>query len=425
MGLSMGGSLALRLAEHHGDDITGIRRSCRRSSAQRATRSPPAALLLQMLVGSFPGIRDDIAKPGQDEGAYDRIPLKAAHSLSFLWKAIKADIAKVTQPLVLFRSAVDHVVEPSNAKFILANVSSTDIAEVILRDSFHVATLDYDAEVIVRDSIAFVRQADRLIMPESDLPEHEKRAWDAIVADLDQRVVDLGPQFPRDAAPPAHPPRLGRGRRFPGPARGSRRWRRGGRALRAPAAPSLPQALRHDQPVLLVGTGRRTTPGDRHQSAQLGALACRSRGRAHRGRLSPAGGRRDRGSRRAAAARRADRGVPRDDLHARGLVQHPPRLRDDALAGLGQQHLARAALEELHAQFVLELLHRRRQARLAHEAALRRAAEVAFLGDGDDVLQFRQGHGFVSSQRHRQCLSAVILTKYWPGSGVGSHTPFP
>ncbi len=156
MGLSMGGSLALRLAEHHGDDITGIVLVNPAVHSERLDRH--LLPLLQMLVGSFPGIRNDIAKPGQDEGAYDRIPLKAAHSLSFLWKAIKADIAKVTQPLVLFRSAVDHVVEPSNAKFILANVSSTDVAEVILRDSFHVATLDYDAEVIVRDSIAFVRR---------------------------------------------------------------------------------------------------------------------------------------------------------------------------------------------------------------------------------------------------------------------------
>jgi carboxylesterase len=58
----------------------------------------------------------------------------------------------------LFRSAVDHVVEPSNAAFILSHVASTDTEEVVLADSFHVATLDYDAEVIVRDSIAFVRR---------------------------------------------------------------------------------------------------------------------------------------------------------------------------------------------------------------------------------------------------------------------------
>ena len=39
----------------------------------------------------------------------------------------------------------------------------------------------------------------------SDLPEHEQRAWDAIVADLSGQI-DLGPEFPADrpsASPPA------------------------------------------------------------------------------------------------------------------------------------------------------------------------------------------------------------------------------
>jgi carboxylesterase len=156
MGLSMGGSLTLRLAEHHGSAITGIVLVNPAVHSERPDRH--LLPLLQRFIPSFPGISNDIAKPGQDEGAYDKIPLKAAYSLSFLWKAIKHDIAKVTQPMLLFRSAVDHVVEASNSEFILTHVSSKDAVEVVLPDSFHVATLDHDAEVIVRDSIAFVRR---------------------------------------------------------------------------------------------------------------------------------------------------------------------------------------------------------------------------------------------------------------------------
>lgn len=156
MGLSMGGSLTLRLAEEHGDDIRGIVLVNPAVHSERWDRH--LLPFLQRFVPSFPGISNDIAKPGQDEGAYDVIPLKAAHSLSFLWKQVKADIAKVTQPLLLFRSDQDHVVEPSNAAFILGHVSSDDATEVVLRDSYHVATLDHDAAVIERDSIAFVRR---------------------------------------------------------------------------------------------------------------------------------------------------------------------------------------------------------------------------------------------------------------------------
>lgn len=156
MGLSMGGTLSLRLAEEHGGAIRGL--VLVNPSVHTERRDRFLLPVVQHVVGSFPGISNDIAKPGQDEGAYDRTPLKAASSLAALWRMVKSDIAKVTQPLLLFRSAQDHVVEPSNAAFILANVSSAETEEVVLMDSYHVATLDHDAEVIVRDSIAFVRR---------------------------------------------------------------------------------------------------------------------------------------------------------------------------------------------------------------------------------------------------------------------------
>ncbi len=37
---------------------------------------------------------------------------------------------------------------------------------------------------------------------DSDLPEHEQRAWDAIVADLSGQI-DLGPEFPKERSLPA------------------------------------------------------------------------------------------------------------------------------------------------------------------------------------------------------------------------------
>lgn len=156
MGLSMGGTLTLRLAEQHGAEIAGIVLVNPSIHTERIDRF--ALPLVQRFVASFPGISNDIAKPGQDEVAYDRLPLKAAYSLSQLWSVTKAGIASITQPVLLFRSLNDHVVEPSNAAYILANVSSTDVTEVALPDSYHVATLDHDAPLIVRDSIAFVRR---------------------------------------------------------------------------------------------------------------------------------------------------------------------------------------------------------------------------------------------------------------------------
>ena len=155
MGLSMGGSLTLRLAEMKGDAIAGIVLVNPAVHSERPDRF--ALPIIKHVIGSFPGISNDIKKPDQDEGAYDRIPLKAAHSLTHLWSAVKTDIAAIDQPLLLFRSAEDHVVEASNAAWILSHVSSTDVREIVLMDSFHVATLDNDAELIHRESLDFLR----------------------------------------------------------------------------------------------------------------------------------------------------------------------------------------------------------------------------------------------------------------------------
>lgn len=156
MGLSMGGSLTLRLAERHGSAITGVVLV----NPAVHTERPDRFLLpvIKHVLGSFPGISNDIAKPGVDEGAYPKIPLKAAASMQHMWKVIKSDIEHVTQPLLLFRSAVDHVVEASNGAWIMQHVRSADRTEVVLERSYHVATLDYDAQVIEDGSIDFVRR---------------------------------------------------------------------------------------------------------------------------------------------------------------------------------------------------------------------------------------------------------------------------
>jgi carboxylesterase len=153
-GLSMGGCLVLRLAEQHGADISGVIlvNPSVRTDDKRLVILP----VLQRLVPSFPGISNDIKKSGVDEGAYSRMPLRALHSLSQLWTVTRADLAKITQPVLLFRSTVDHVVEPSSGRAILAAISSRDVTETLLEDSYHVATLDNDAPRIFADTTTFI-----------------------------------------------------------------------------------------------------------------------------------------------------------------------------------------------------------------------------------------------------------------------------
>src|SRR3954451_18275757 len=156
IGLSMGGTLALRLAEEHGDAVSGLVLV----NPSLLTKRPDRFLLpaLRLVAPSWKGIASDIKKPGSVELAYDRIPMKAAYALSKLWVTTRADLEKVTQPILLFRSSEDHVVEPDSGALLLARVSSDDVREVVLHDSYHVATLDHDAPAIFDGSLEFVRR---------------------------------------------------------------------------------------------------------------------------------------------------------------------------------------------------------------------------------------------------------------------------
>ncbi|HKN55486.1 MAG TPA: alpha/beta fold hydrolase [Amycolatopsis sp.] len=154
-GLSMGGTLTLRLAEEFGDRIAGL--VLVNPSVTRLHWDQKLLPLLSRIVPSVPGVANDIKKPGETELAYPRTPVRAAASLAQFWRVVRADLHKVTQPVLLLHSTVDHVVEPVNSLLVRDGIASTDVTEVILEDSYHVATQDNDAEVIFTRSVEFAR----------------------------------------------------------------------------------------------------------------------------------------------------------------------------------------------------------------------------------------------------------------------------
>jgi carboxylesterase len=64
----------------------------------------------------------------------------------------------VTQPILLLRSAVDHVLPARSSRLVLDGVRSTDLTEIVLQESYHVATLDNDAGQISEESLSFIRR---------------------------------------------------------------------------------------------------------------------------------------------------------------------------------------------------------------------------------------------------------------------------
>jgi carboxylesterase len=155
-GQSMGGTLTLRLAQERGDDLAGI--ALVNPSVTTLRKDATIAPYIQWIVPFVPGVANDIKKPGATELAYDRLPTRAAVSLTTLWRLVRADLERVRLPVLLFHSPTDHVVEPVNSTLVLQGISSHDVTDVVLDDSHHVATLDNDAPRIFSDSLAFVRR---------------------------------------------------------------------------------------------------------------------------------------------------------------------------------------------------------------------------------------------------------------------------
>jgi carboxylesterase len=155
-GLSMGACLALRLAEVHVDTVRGL--VLVNPSLAPDTRLFMLAPVLKYVVRSLPGIASDIAKPGAAELGYKRVPVRAAATLPGLWRTTAQHLGEISQPVLVFRSATDHVVGPASMPVLLGALPESQVRVVPLPDSYHVATLDNDAATIFEGSAEFIKE---------------------------------------------------------------------------------------------------------------------------------------------------------------------------------------------------------------------------------------------------------------------------
>ena len=87
--------------------------------------------------------------------------MKAAYSLSKLWVTTRADLGKVTQPILDLPQRRRPRRRARQLARCCGRGRSSDVREVILEDSYHVATLDNDAPTIFEGSVEFVRRLAR------------------------------------------------------------------------------------------------------------------------------------------------------------------------------------------------------------------------------------------------------------------------
>lgn len=149
-GLSMGGALALRVAQR--EQVAGV--VLVNPSIGSHSLLYHLVPLLSRLLPAVRGIGSDIKAAGVVEPAYPRAPLAAVASMRQLWRLVVDDLDPVTVPVLMFTSRTDHVVDGYSGRLLRSRL--VKLTDYWLEDSYHVATMDNDAAFINHTTAKFI-----------------------------------------------------------------------------------------------------------------------------------------------------------------------------------------------------------------------------------------------------------------------------
>jgi carboxylesterase len=159
VGLSMGGLLALRLAQLRSEAVAGLVLINPWLTLDHPLR--PLIGVVSRIVPTLPGVGNDIARPDADELPYDRVPLRAVASVLRLQDDVRADLGRVVAPTLVLTSRVDHTISTGDSTIVMERIAAPQRQQVVLERSFHVATLDYDADLIADRTIGWIAATTR------------------------------------------------------------------------------------------------------------------------------------------------------------------------------------------------------------------------------------------------------------------------
>jgi carboxylesterase len=155
-GLSMGGSLTLETGRRH-PEVKGL--VCVNPATM--PQPPEVVEMLEDFVAQgievMPGIGADIADPDSTETAYEGAPVRPLLSLVAALGELSQVYPTMSVPLLLLTSPQDHVVDPAQSDHLAAAYGGS-VVRVMLERSYHVATLDYDRDLINERAVAFARR---------------------------------------------------------------------------------------------------------------------------------------------------------------------------------------------------------------------------------------------------------------------------
>jgi carboxylesterase len=118
--------------------------------------SPGLAFVVSRVVKYGNSVGGDIKRKGVTEYSYDQLPYRGVHQLLTMLRLTRAALPTIKVPMQLFHSVDDHTLPVSNTEIIMREIGSSNKSRIELLNSFHVATIDYDSELIFANSVTFV-----------------------------------------------------------------------------------------------------------------------------------------------------------------------------------------------------------------------------------------------------------------------------
>jgi carboxylesterase len=155
VGLSMGGGLTAFVAEERPDvaALVFINPLVKHPGDEFAQGIKD---LIEGGMETFESIGSDIKKEGSKEASYNATPLRQVLSLFDGVKGVESRLGEIKAPALLLSSREDHVVTSDNGDLIEEKLDTVE--RIWLEDSYHVATLDNDAELVESLTVSFLQK---------------------------------------------------------------------------------------------------------------------------------------------------------------------------------------------------------------------------------------------------------------------------
>jgi carboxylesterase len=154
VGLSMGGALTAFIAEQR-PFVAGCVFINPLVKSPAPGMEAAIAEMIESGVETFESIGSDIKKEGVVEASYNATPLRCVLSLVAGASEIESNLSNIVAPILLLSSREDHVVTSDNGDAIV-DQSSGPVERIWLEESYHVATLDNDQELLESATIEFL-----------------------------------------------------------------------------------------------------------------------------------------------------------------------------------------------------------------------------------------------------------------------------